>query len=475
MRLPAIVGTLILSPLLFPFPVGADLPDDASAALRKACTYFTTEIACEGGYLWTYDLDLQRREGEGRANADTVWVQPPGTPSVGMALLHAYHATGDDFYLDAARKAADCLIRGQLRSGGWAYSIQFDERGRKRFAYRSVPDSEGRGNVSTLDDNVTQSALRFLILLDKTLERKDERLHEAVEYGLASLLSAQRPNGGWPQRFARPFDAEGFVVRPASYPEKWSRTFEGKRYSDYLTLNDNTQRDCIRTMLLAHEVYGDEAYLKGALSGGKFLLLAQMPDPQPGWAQQYNDEMQPDWARKFEPPAITGGESQGAMDTLLDLYEVNGDKKYLDAVRRSLDYYDKVVLPDDRMARYYELKTNRPLYFTKDYKLTYDDSNAPTHYSFKVGNRLGAIRRRLERLEKGDFKRPELAGIRFSNRSGKSVRSVIDQLDSQGRWIDNKPLRAWPTEEGKDKTISTSTFIRNITVLSDYLASQKKD
>ena len=31
----------------------------------------------------------------------------------------------------------------------------------------------------------------------------------------------------------------------------------------------------------------------------------QMPDPQPGWAQQYDYDMRPMWARKFEPAAIT--------------------------------------------------------------------------------------------------------------------------------------------------------------------------
>ena len=51
-----------------------------------------------------------------------------------------------------------------------------------------------------------------------------------------------------------------------------------------------------------------------------FLLLAQLPEPQPGWAQQYNIEMEPEWARKFEPPAVTGGESQKVIATLLTLF-----------------------------------------------------------------------------------------------------------------------------------------------------------
>ena len=49
----------------------------------------------------------------------------------------------------------------------------------------------------------------------------------------------------------------------------------------------------------------------------------------------------------------------------------------------ALAYLKKSLLPDGRLARFYELKTNKPLYFTKTYELTYDDSDMPTHYSFK--------------------------------------------------------------------------------------------
>ena len=61
----------------------------------------------------------------------------------------------------------------------------------------------------------------------------------------------------------------------------------------------------------------------------------------------------------------------------MKIYRVTGDKKYLEPIPRALAYLKKSRLPDGRLARYYELKTNRPLYMTRDgdeYSLTYDDS-----------------------------------------------------------------------------------------------------
>ena len=117
------------------------------------------------------------------------------------------------------------------------------------------------------------------------------------------------------------------------------------------------------------------------LKFGDFLILAQLPEPQPAWAQQYNHELQPIWARKFEPPAIAGRESEDAIETLLYLTEVTGEKRFLEPIPRSIAWLKRSQLPDGQIARFYELSTNTPLYFVKDtYELTYDDSNLPTHY-----------------------------------------------------------------------------------------------
>lgn len=177
---------------------------------------------------------------------------------------------------------------------------------------------------------------------DRTLRFRDAKIHEAVQYALTCLLRAQYPNGAWPQGYDRFPEPEDFPVKPAAYPESWSRAWPGSEsYWRRYTLNDNALATAIETMFVAHRIYGPSApdpdlerlatrCRAAAEKAGGFLLLAQMPEPQPAWAQQYDFDLQPAWARKFEPPAITGGESQGVLRTLLALYRETRDDKYLE-------------------------------------------------------------------------------------------------------------------------------------------------
>jgi len=101
------------------------LRDEALRALKAAASFYRAKVASHGGYVYYYSLDLKERWGEGKASADTIFVEPPGTPTVGMAYLKARAATGDGFYLDAARETAEALVYGQLQSGGWTQVIHF--------------------------------------------------------------------------------------------------------------------------------------------------------------------------------------------------------------------------------------------------------------------------------------------------------------------------------------------------------------
>lgn len=101
-----------------------------------------------------------------------------------MAYLEAYELVGEDYLLKAARVAAECLIQGQLRTGGWRESIEFDPAERKTFAYRVEKERERQNNHTTFDDDKTQSAMRLLMRLDQALKFKGEKLHEASLFAL---------------------------------------------------------------------------------------------------------------------------------------------------------------------------------------------------------------------------------------------------------------------------------------------------
>lgn len=450
--------------------------DQARAALLKAAAFYRDKVAAHGGYVYRYSGDLEKREGEGKVDLDRVWVQPPGTPSVGLAYLDAYERTKLPELLDAAKAAGECLIRGQLRSGGWTDSIEFAPDRRKKFAYRVDGPRSRQFNWTTFDDDKTQAALRMMMRLDQSLEFRDERVHEATNYALESVLKAQFPNGGWPQGYEKAPDPKDFPVLPAKYPETWPRQYPGGDYWVYYTFNDNTVANTIDALLLAAEIYHDPRFRDAAIRAGDFIRLAQLPDPQPAWAQQYDFAMQPVWARKFEPPAVSGGESQRLLTTLMDLYVETGEPRFLEPIPKALEYLEKSRLADGRLARFYELKTNKPLYFTKTYQLTEDDSDVPTHYGFKVESKLDPIGRRFEKLKAATPH--ELGAIREA--VGKShpepdlasqAERVIAAMDDRGAWVEPGKLRYHGKGDKTTEVIESETFIRNLGILARYLAT----
>lgn len=368
------------------------LPDPAevTAAMKKAAAFCTEKLAVHGGYASAWKKDLSAGMSEHSESKTLISIQPPGTTTVGMALLRAYQATGDRQFFEAARAAGQALIDSQLSTGGWDSDFDFDEKRASQYhlhqqALKGDAEPGKRKVSSTLDDNKTQSALLLLLELAHLPEcKEDKALQEALKFGLDSLLAAQFPNGGWPQQFSGPADP-ATPVKKAAYPQDWPRDFPKAKYSQFYTLNDGNMQKVVELLLRAYDLGKDERHLNAAKKAGDFFILAQMPEPQPAWAQQYNFEMEPVWARKFEPPCVSGGESLGVMEALHDLYVATGDEKYLKPLPAALAWYERSVLPDGTHARFYELKTNKPLYFVKDtYVLTYDDSNLPTHYGFKL-------------------------------------------------------------------------------------------
>lgn len=445
-------------------------------AFDRGVAFYHQKVATHGGYVYLYSADLSKQEGEGKTSRETVWVQPPGTPSVGEAFLQAYLLTNDKKCLAAAKDAAECLLQGQYRSGGWNASIEFDPAERAKQAYRVDPPApkKRQRNTSSLDDDKTQSALRFLMQLDRALHFEDKRIHEATVFALDSLLAAQFPNGGWAQVWEEPADAKQPATLTARYPAEWPRTYPGGDYWKFYTFNDNNISNVIEVLKLAEEIYGEPRYRQVLLRAGDFILAAQMPEPQPAWAQQYNFQMEPVWARKFEPPAVSGGESQRLLDTLMDLYIHTGERRFLEPIPRALAYLKRSQLPDGQLARFYELHTNRPLYLTKTYALTYDDDDLPTHYGFQVDSKLSKIDRRYEKVSA--MTDSQLVKTRAKSASPDDlqklearVRQTIASQDDRGAWVEKGRLKYHGKGDSTDRVISSETLIRHLDVLSRYL------
>ena len=465
--------------LLLPLTLCSQTPriEEVLGAMRKAADFYRQKVSTEGGYHFYYTADLSYGRSESAEGPTQVEVQREATPVVALAYLAAYDATGDRTYLEYARAAGHALVRGQMCSGGWDYLIEFDPEKRRQYQYRSDNNcgDEKRG-VTNLDDNVTQAAVRVLMRVDKALGFSDAKIHEAALFALDKLAAAQYPIGAWPQRFRKPADFGNFPVKRASYPESWPKKWPGPDYQSHYTFNDNSIADAIDMMLEATRTYNEPRFRASAEKGGQFILLAQMPEPQPAWAQQYNRDMQPAWARVFEPPSVTGGESQGIMRVLMALYRETGDKKYLEPIPRALEYLKRSAVPRTEaevfrrippgpvMARFYELKTNRPLYITKGtrvnvagvagrmvdgYEISYSPDSVITHYGVLTsGRELAGIEedyRKLAAADPAGIRRPEkLHGLSpwsesartGSRRSGQpgDVRQLIESMDDRGAW-----------------------------------------
>ena len=68
-------------------------------------------------------------ETRGQRRRNRTWVQPPAIPTVDLAYLRAFEATGDAVFLDAATDATLASMFRRLESDGWTNCVHFDSPG----------------------------------------------------------------------------------------------------------------------------------------------------------------------------------------------------------------------------------------------------------------------------------------------------------------------------------------------------------
>lgn len=326
-------------------PAGAQATPDRAAvldAMKRATRFMSEEAAVDGGYVWQYLPDFSRRWGELEASPTMIWVQPPGTATVGHLFLDAYHATGDEYYFEAAKAAADALIRGQHPAGGWNYVIDTAGEDSLKRWYETVGKNAWRleefqcyyGNA-TFDDAGTSEASQLLLRV--YLEKRERKYRAPLEKAIAFVLDSQYANGGWPQR----------------YPFVQSGGLHGHEdYTPYITFNDDVAGENLEFLIyawhgLATNGRGDARILDAINRGMDIFVKTQQPQPQPAWGlQHFPDTLKPAGARTIEPQAFVTHATGGNIRSMLGFYRLTGDRKFLERLPEALDWLDQVKAPE---------------------------------------------------------------------------------------------------------------------------------
>jgi PelA/Pel-15E family pectate lyase len=379
-------------------------PDPSAQTVRntmiRATTFMLDTVSHRGGFVWYYLPDFSRRWGELEASPTMVWVQPPGTATVGHVLLDAYRATGDALFLGGAKRVADALLAGQDASGGWNYMFDLAGEEALRHWYETVGANAWRLEEfhhyldnATFDDGGTYETTLLLLRLYQQ-EHAEARHERGLRRALDFVLDSQYPIGAWPQRY--PTEPNG----PAPY-------------ASYLTFNDGVAANNIRLLLQAHRVLGEERLLRAARRGMDAFLALQRGAPQPGWALQYTLDLQPAPARSYEAAGLSPAATAGNIRQLMLFYEITGDSAFLGSIPAALDWLDSLRLPPELVhdgrthPRVVELDSDRPLFIHRTgsnvvngrYYLDDDPNHTVVHYPSTGRIDVAALRQRLAALE----------------------------------------------------------------------------
>ena len=511
----------------------AKLASKARDAMKEAAAYMVDDVSTNGGYLWYYYPDMSRRWGEMEAYETMIWVQPPGSTSMGHLFLDAYHVTGDPYYYEAAKKVASALIWGQLNCGGWNYIVDFaGDRSLKRW-YDTIGKNGWRleefqhyyGNA-TFDDDVSSDAARFLLRM--YLEELDPVYKQPLEKAINFILESQYPIGGWPQR----------------YPLKYDFSHHGNPdYSSFYTFNDDVVAENVNFLIQCYETLGEKRFLDPIYRGMNFYIVTQQGEPQAGWAQQYSLDLKPAGARTYEPLSLDPGQTVSNIYHLMRFYRLTGDSKFLSGIPAALDWLDSCRLPADMTdggkythSIFIEIGTNRSLFVHRRgsnvkhgyYWADYDDNLKNVHYGWKRFIDVDKIRSQYEELKAmdvdevtkdspllpgtfdvsgatpQDYYKDSFSSIRNTKvPTAQEVRGVLEAMDQGKRWLTTGGYASNPyigdgvnadpteefastnvgdetdtspyTDESGQQFISTSVFIRNMQVLMNYIGTGEKD
>ncbi|MGI5848412.1 MAG: pectate lyase [Candidatus Cryptobacteroides sp.] len=471
------------------------LHDQALEAMKTATAYMMDHVSYNGGFVWSYLPDFSRRWGEMEAKRTMIWTQAPGTPQVGHLMLDAYHATGDEYYYEQAKRVANALIWGQLECGGWNYIIDFAGEESLKDWYATVGQSGWRleefqhyyGNA-TFDDASTTQCAKFLLRM--YLEKYDPVFRSPLDKTIDFILKSQYPVGGWPQR----------------YPLMYDHPFQGMTdYTSFITLNDDVIPEATDFLLQCYQTLGIPGLKEPILRAMYLIILLQQGQPYAGWSDQYTvNDLKPAHARSYEPRAVNTGVTASMVRVLMKYYRLTGDTRFLAGIPAALDFIEAQRLPESEVQRwgrpssdpdaflvprFIDPDDGKPLYvhrkgsnwFNGQYFIDQDITNTIGHYSSAGWMNTKRLREEYETLKKVPIaeltKDSPLVGKelvpleRFYTSargsrafSEQTVRDIIGSLDSEGRWLSpltntSNPYKAGASTVPSDARKYTSTNV----------------
>jgi len=312
-------------------PVDEELLPKVEEGARK-CLNFLADLQYFGGwasgYTWpTMIIGSGRRQFVKFDGA--VWTENNVTPLIAARYIYAYNIMGDYRFLQVIRNTGELFVEVQDPWGSWRPGYTMTASGMVPQKYRI--------NIQ----EVQRSPNFLLAYLYNTTS--DKRFLEGIKKSGEFHLNSQNPNGSWSHHWN---------------PEaKRCETYRFKPHGG--ELNDGCTYDCIDTLILCYHMTSDKRYVDALKRVGQWLLDAQLDGPMYGWADCYDKDNNPEWAREFEPPAYGGRATCEAAKALVEIYRLSGDDKYLKPIRKCLAWLKKDY-PDGTYF-YHDYKTGRPI------------------------------------------------------------------------------------------------------------------
>ena len=272
----------------------------------------------------------------------------------------------DWFRTSEGRQALENILSWQTEHGDWPKNMDTTSQ---RFS------GEDKKPAGTFDNGATSGELRVLARAYRVMD--DVRYKQAFLRGFDHILKAQYPSGGWPQFY------------PLS-----------NRYHRHITFNDGTM---IRLMEFLRDATTDEDYTflddarrksaeRAVEHGIDCIVKCQVVvDGVPTvWCAQHDAEtLIPVQGRTYELPSLSGAESAGILMFLMGhdkptpsvIRAVKGGAAWfgsakIEGYRYRKSRNEQALTKDPNAsplwARFYEIKSNRPIFCDRDGIVKYD-------------------------------------------------------------------------------------------------------